>query len=493
MSERHALFMVSDFAPLTSVGRLRTQKMCKFLPAFGWRTSVLTFEPPPGTMTDPSLLAEVPEGTKVCRVRCPQPVEIPVRWASRIAHLLRRKPEAGNRGIDTGAPLCPPATHSGPSGTEWIERISRGVDLCKRRLTRALMVPDEGVTGIPKMVSAACEIIRRDRPDALVASVPGFSPWLAAVLAGRRTGVPVVVDYRDLWHGDVLRTWIKPLRSRIELAAERWALSQTSAIVTVSEGKTRYVRSLDRTAGGKPYATIYNGFDEEDVVDVSASRPARDRGRLLLLYTGRLYKQRRVDPLLESIGRLTAAGDIPGDALRVRLLGLIEPEQRQRIDALVKRYDLAEVVDIGGYVTRRESLAQQLGSDALVLIVDPGETSDGVLPGKITEYIGLGKFVLAVCPPGEARTFLERYGHAECASGEEPARLDAALRRMVERWRSDRDSFTMRVSSDVVPTRRDNAADLADVLGEVAPARLSERGEPRLGLTSNAARELEPA
>ena len=41
MSERSVLFLVSDLAPLTSVGRIRTQKMCKFLPKFGWRTSVL--------------------------------------------------------------------------------------------------------------------------------------------------------------------------------------------------------------------------------------------------------------------------------------------------------------------------------------------------------------------------------------------------------------------------------------------------------------------
>ena len=60
MAQGRVLFLVSDFAPLTSVGRLRTQKMCKFLPEFGWRASVLTFEPPAGTLTDPALLEVVP-------------------------------------------------------------------------------------------------------------------------------------------------------------------------------------------------------------------------------------------------------------------------------------------------------------------------------------------------------------------------------------------------------------------------------------------------
>ena len=96
--QRRVLFLVSDFAPLTGVGRIRTQKMCKFLPEFGWRPEVLTFEPPAGTLTDVALLDEVPPGTPVYRVACPQPIEAPVRWASRIVHGM-----GGRRGAITGA------------------------------------------------------------------------------------------------------------------------------------------------------------------------------------------------------------------------------------------------------------------------------------------------------------------------------------------------------------------------------------------------------
>lgn len=476
MGMRRVLFLVSDFAPLTSVGRIRTQKMCKFLPQFGWRASVLTFEPPAGTLTDSALLAEVPPDTPVYRVRCPQPIEAPVQWASRIVHRLHRGRPSANAiaepspdGNGTGAGL--------PTTPGWLNGVSRAIDLIKSALTRRVMIPDEGMPGIPAMVRAAVEIVRRDRIDLLVSSVPGFSPWLAAVLAGRRTGVPVVVDYRDLWHQDVLRNWVGPLRARFELMLERWALSRAQAVVTASEGKTRFVRGLDRRPAGKPYATIYNGFDRDDLTGVEPSRVPRDAGRLLLLYTGRLYKHRRIDPLLESVGRLIGRGQVRADELRVRVLGLIEARQRVRIDRIVQRFGLDDVVELGGYVTRRESLAQQLGADALVLIVDPGETSDGVLPGKITEYMGLGRFVLAVCPPGEARSMLERYGHAAWASGDKPARLDAALSGLVGRWRRNPGSVSRRLFDAQVATRRDNAADLAELLGQVVPAHAERRAE----------------
>ena len=481
MPDRHVLFMVSDFAPQPSIGRIRTQKMCKFLPALGWRSSVLTIEPPPGTLTDPALLAEVPPETAVHRVRCPQPVEVPVRLASRVVQALRRPPGGpgkhqlarGGEPRSTGKQVypCHPAAPASRSHPHWLERASVLVDRAKRGLTRRTMIPDNTVTAVPGMVRAAVKLIRRERVDLLLSSVPGFSPWLAAVLAGQRTGVPVVVDYRDLWHRDVLRTWIGPVRRRFELGLERWALARTQAVVGASEGKTRFVRELDRTAEDKPYVTIYNGFDDDDLGDVQPHRLEGDGGRLVLLYTGRLYGHRRIDPLIEAIGRLVSAGRIPGARLRVRLLGTIETDQQRRIDAIVLRYHLHDVVESGGYVTRREALAQQLGADGAVLIVDPGETSAGVLPGKITEYLGMGCFVLAVCPPGEARAMLERYGHAAWASADRPDLLEAAVITLFERWQNDPGFASRRGAEGVVPTRRQNAEQLADLLDEVLERR----------------------
>ena len=478
MSERSALFVVSDLAPLTSVGRIRTQKMCKFLPEFGWRTSVLTFEPPVGALTDPALLDEIPHGTPVHRVRCPQPIEAPVRWASGALRGLRCRAAVPTAASDTNVSSAA-ASDSEPPDRAWLDRLSRGVDHVKRALTRRLMIPDEGAPGIAALARTAVELIRRDRTDLLVCSVPGFSPWLAAVVAARCTGIPVVADYRDLWYQDVLRTWVGPLRTRLELMLERWALSHSDAVVTVSKGKTRFVRGLDPTADGKPFVTIYNGFDADDLAGIVPWRPRRDAGRLLLLYTGRLYKHRRIDPLVESLGRLVARKAVKPDEVRLRLLGLIEAEQQQRLSALVERYGVADMVETGGYVTRGESLAQQLGADALVLVVDAGRTSDGVLPGKITEYIGLGRFVLAVAPPGEARAMLERYGHALCASADEPRLLDGAVLTLVERWRRDPRFARARAQAlnNAIPTRRENAEQLATVLTGVLRARGQHRVE----------------
>ncbi len=83
----------------------------------------------------------------------------------------------------------------------------------------------------------------------------------------------------------------------------------------------------------------------------------------------------------------------------------------------------------------------------------------------------MGCFVLAVCPPGEARDFLRRYGHAAWASADEPERLDAALVDLFARWCRDADFATPHRAPDAVPSRRDNAAQLAEVLDQVVGPR----------------------
>jgi glycosyltransferase involved in cell wall biosynthesis len=330
-----------------------------------------------------------------------------------------------------------------------------------------LLVPDEGITAVPGMIRQAVRVIREQGVDVLLVTVPGFSPWLAGVVASMQTGVPLVVDYRDLWHGDVLRKWIGPMRTRMELAVERWCLRRSAAVVTVSEGKTRYIRELDGAGSSKTLATIYNGFDPEDIEGISPDRPHADAHRCLLLYTGRLYRDRRIDPLVSAIGRLVQAGSVQRDEIRLRTLGLIDGDQQARIDRLVADFGLQAVVETRGYVTRSAALAQQLGADAVVLVVDPGETSDGVLPGKITEYIGLGKFVLALCPPGEARNILERYGHAASADALDQDSLDKAVLGLIDRWRTDPALLRERRINAILPTRRDNAAALAGILDTV--------------------------
>ena len=480
--KRHVLFLVSDFAPLPSVGRLRTQRFCRHLPELGWRVSVVTLRPPPGTPTDPELLHEIPTETRVYRVACPQPFEWPVRMASSaVRAVLGRTTDAPdptastpNERMHVSDAAASPADRAGGV----MPAAVRAVDAIKRWLTRHLLIPDEGVAALPGMVRRAVRVIRRDRVDVIVASVPGFAPWLAAVIAGRITRRPVVVDYRDLWHGDVLRTWLGRFRRRLELTMERWALDGSSAIVTVSEQKTAYVRSLCREVGHRAFQTIYNGFDATELPsDSTPHREPEDAHRFVWLYAGRLYGHRRIDPLVEAIGKLVRAGRIPETLLRLRILGSVEAGQAERLRHLAKRYGLNDLLSLDGYVTRRDSLQRLLGADVTVVVVDPGPNCAGVLPGKITECMGLGCYVFGLCHAGEASDLLDEYGHAAHAPPTDPKHIEQAVERVVHQFLDDRNAFGRRPARRVVPTAVEAAGLLSRLLDDVVNAGAASRLE----------------
>lgn len=474
---RHVLFMVSDFAPMPSVGRLRTQRFCRHLPDCGWRVSVLTFRPSPSVAIDSALEAEIPTSTRVSRVACPQPFEWPVRIASRLARAVMgappvERPTTGDAleadQIRTGPARWASSPSDGHGTKRWVARIAGAVDSIKRWLTRHLLIPDEGIAGLPGMVRHAVATVRHQQVDVIVASVPGFAPWLAAVVAGRITKRPVIVDYRDLWSGDVLRIWVGRWRSGFELIMERWALSASSAVVTVSEQKTAYVRTVDRRPDRRSFRTIYNSFDATELpADATPSRDPRDGDRFVWLYAGRLYGHRRIDPLLEAMGRLVRAGKIPNDLIRLRILGSIEPVHAERLHRLADEYGFQDVLRFDGYVTRRVSLERLLGADVATIVVDPGPNCDGVLPGKITECIGLGSYIFGLCHPGEASALLDTYGHAAHAPPNEPQLLDSVVLRLVDRFLTDRTSFQLRCRPGVVPTAAEAAGTLSRLLNEV--------------------------
>jgi glycosyltransferase involved in cell wall biosynthesis len=442
----------------------------------GWRVTVVTIEPPAGHAVDKALLSEVSPAIEVIRVPCPQPIDWPLRIASKV---WRRGRSAGE--VNVGSDENDVRTDS-PQPCPLMDRLNRG----KHWLRRAMLVPDDCMPAYWGMVRRAVNVIRHRGVDVVMASVPAYTPWLAAVSAVRRTGVPLVVDYRDLWHGDVLRGWVGPVRDRLEQAMERWALSHCSAVVSVSDKKAdRIRRDYANTAAEIPFQVIRNAFDRNELgdgVDGVGAR-SRDFGRLDLLYTGRLYGRRRIDPLVESLVRLVTRGVIDRRRVRLSIVGGVEDSQRRDIEGILAAAGLAELVSFEGYMTRRDALSRQAAADALVVVIDEGETSEGVVPGKLSEYMGMGRFVLGVGAVGEAAELIDRYGHGAFASGSE---MDEVVAGVWRRWTAS-GLEAEGVARSPFPDAREAAVALEGVLNEAMDRRAALQGNGGETLTKSPA------
>ena len=195
---------------------------------------------------------------------------------------------------------------------------------------------------------------------------------------------PWIADFRDLWATN-LDNPNGPLFRLADRVLERRWLRSADALVTVSRPWADRLRDL---YPDKAVQVITNGFDPDDFAQRSDPN-----GYFSISYTGQLYAGRR-DPtlLFEVVHELIEEGNIAREKLRIAFYGPSEPWMQ----ALIERYDLQGVVTLHGVVSRSEALQRQRESQILLLLgwANPQET--GQHTGKLFEYFGSRRPILAV-------------------------------------------------------------------------------------------------
>ncbi len=237
------------------------------------RATVLTTTSTAYPVSDPSLAAEIPAGTRVIRAFEPRSVGVLQRLATIAFNRVGlRTATAGWRGS--------------PSMT-----VSWGS--IRARL------------GLPGPA--------RGRESIYSTGGPEHTAHIVAAIVHRLTGIP--------WgpipgtSGRPIRTATRRRSSGASTAVERRLASRATAVTVVAD--------YFRIAGARPQdvTVIPNGVDEEDF---GAALPDRgdDAGRpLRLSHVGTLYGDRDGGPVLDAMRRLIAAGRLDAGAIELRVVG----------------------------------------------------------------------------------------------------------------------------------------------------------------------------
>jgi glycosyltransferase involved in cell wall biosynthesis len=146
---------------------------------------------------------------------------------------------------------------------------------------------------------------------------------------------------------------------------------------------------LQKSYPEKRVHVITNGFDPDDFFGCSVPRSRS----FSISYTGQLYAGRR-DPtaLFEVAHELIEEGIIDRQQMRIRFYGPIE----LWLQPLVERYDLQGVVELHGSIGRNEALQRQQESQILLLLGWANPQENGQHTGKLFEYFGSRRPILAV-------------------------------------------------------------------------------------------------
>lgn len=366
------------FPPSGGPGVQRVLKFVKYLREFGWEPVVLTVSDADYPVRDDSLFAEIPAGVRVYRSRILEPY--------RLYRMLTGRKRDESVDIAT-------VGMNEHERKKISERLSEWLRAC-------FFVPDARVLWLPFAIRLGRKIIREEKIDMLLSSAPPYTTHLIGLKLHRCNGLPWVADFRDSWIGWVSTPQWRPGVSRtIEEKMEHAVLAEADRVLTVSNGVKEDLLSRQPELDDARWRLLLNGFDAADFADVKLKTKP---DKLTITYLGSLYGSRNPDSLLQALELLQESGDASVNKITFRFVGRISAPIIERI----KSSPAAAMFELVPYVPHEESVSYLLASDVLLLIIDDTPASRGILTGKLFEYIGAGKPILALAPDGEAASLI---------------------------------------------------------------------------------------
>jgi glycosyltransferase involved in cell wall biosynthesis len=287
-------------------------------------------------------------------------------------------------------------------------------------LVTKLIVPDHHLlTWVPYATRVAHALCREQPYDCIVTTSAYESTHCVALMLGSQRPA-WVADFRDGW---TFHPWREPFPTRLQASLDR---RLEARVVRSAERVTVVERPVgadfrDRLEVGAVH--VPNGWDPELERELREGElPTLPENRILLIHTGRMIGAwgRSPRPLLQALARLRA--EQPELASRLLLVLAGRPDQEEQ--ALIDSYRLGDLAHRVGQLSRGGALALQRRADALVLLTAPDLVWE--LPGKVFEYIGARRPILALAAGNEAARVVQETGTGITVSpGDEGAIRDA--------------------------------------------------------------------
>ncbi|MCO6437535.1 MAG: glycosyltransferase [Phycisphaerae bacterium] len=425
----HRVLMISAaFPPAGGAGVQRPVKFAKYLGRFGWDPMVWTVGTYAGLPHDPTLLVGLPESVRV--VRFPNGESEAVKSSSGLRGIWRT---AARSGIV-------------PEGLRW--RI--------KQMESHRALPDAFASWARRSIRPALETVERENVEALFSTFSPASNHLLAMQLKRRTGLPWVADFRDLWTEDYRYSEKSDRRRREHDRLQQEILELADIVVGVTARQTEILAGhLPRRKRDK-FVTIPNGFDPDDFADPGEAAPRQPH--MTLAFVGRLDRWVFHDGFLAALQRFCYALGPKRNRFHLRLVGHVSPDVHERLERGEIRFEHT------GHVTHEIAVHEMRTADVLLVCVPDGVNGDSTVPGKLYECLASGKPVLVVGPEGCECGEIVRGCAGGLVSGLDGNAIYTALTRIFRAWSAGQPIPGAPLESIAPFSRITTARQLAEVL-----------------------------
>ncbi len=245
-----------------------------------------------------------------------------------------------------------------------------------------------------KAIKTGRQILGKEKYDLIVSS---YSPQSSHIIASRlkkeHPKIPWIADFRDLW-ADNHTVKNNLAISHLIQWKEQKTVASANSLITVSDPLSKILKAKYKN---KLTITIENGFDPDEHNHWNKNiKPQRyQKEKIIINYTGIIYEGKRdPTPLFNVINKLIDKKKIKNNEISINFYG---QNETQLIKIIQKNNsNKHKVIHINGQISRKESLRIQKESSILLLLEWNDKSANGVLTGKLFEYLVSGRPILAV-------------------------------------------------------------------------------------------------
>jgi len=338
------LLITYFFPPSNNVGAIRAKGIAKYLPSFGWDVFILT----------PLTFSERDNKYKVIETYPP--------FREKLGYFKRKL------FIDYNKIVYKPPFYKSFFSI----------------FNEILPIPDTKKGWILYGVYSGREIIKKENISAIISV---YSPATCHVIGYKLKRefphIKWIADFRDLWLFNPFSSYNK-LNKFFIRKIERKILAISDFLTTVSEPFAKQLKD----SYNKESFPIPNGFDPEEF-----NFKCSIDNKFSITYTGSLYSgERNPERLFLVIKKMVCEDKKMKENLEINFYSKYEPF----IEKLIKKYGLEEVVKQKGIIPREEVIKKQKSSQILLLLNRNFIEDKGVYTGKLFEYLGARRPILAI-------------------------------------------------------------------------------------------------
>lgn len=360
---KKVLIITYYWPPMGGGGVQRWLKTTKYLRDFGWEPVIFTTQNGEATAYDESALSQIPKDIETIRVPIWEPFSIYKKL------LGKSKDDKLMQGMDQDS-----------NGKGFLNNLSIWV-------RGNIFIPDARRFWIGPASKYIVDYLKNNKIDAIVSTGPPHTTHMIALKVIKKINIPWLSDFRDPWtnidfyHKLKLTKWADKKHKRLE----NKVLNSANKTITVSWS---WAEDFYKISGIKP-TVITNGYDSADFIN--AGKVNLDK-KFTITHAGSLNDDRNPHSLWKVLSQLCEEDADFYQNLEIKFIGQVSQETIAELTS----YGLNDKLNRIDNLPHNQVIEHIIRSQLLLLPLNDTPNIDGVIPGKLFEYIGAQRPILCI-------------------------------------------------------------------------------------------------